>query len=1499
MRLNSVNENAPISMEYKEDYEGFNFMDYASDNNPFTSRIPSDKQNEEALKSDYSGRELFEMIQNADDARASVVEIELDENERLHIRNNGGCPFTNKGIRSVMRPHQSSKADALHGGETIGNKGLGIRSLLNWSNGVTIHSNGVKLEFSTSIATARWKEILTIAPSLKELEKDGSCPLPLLSVPVVRADNVTGSNGKGEWTTEIEILCYSEVISDVRSKINDFHAEILLFLKNIRKIILKIDAKTIEISRGISESTQINGIECRRLVLQESGISTQYLLYSEEVSIPIIKNGHVCRTGEIAIGFPIDSDRNYEYLFSYFPTQIVLNLPCAIHANFDLTMSRNGLINNVFNSQLMCEAAKVLMKMAELRSEVVKGLPHISRELPLKMLTLSETLSQSLPEFAAYVEQQFDNCRVIPTINGSFRAFSEGIYYTAHVELGEFVAKIDDDNLLTHYIEAKIYYLLQKNHRTPSSVGLLHNALSVLASRLTIEENAALIIKLLKVPAGEWATRPAVIRLDSSPMASPRMASPDFPVYLLESKDVTEAINSNNCTDTGDYIKRVAPSELKLHIVHPKLSKLLQDKLNTDARGLTVMLRNLATVRDADYSRIKQEIEVKSLRLTIEELNGVLIWLYKRWLRSDSDSDSPLRYKFHLCNSQGNHRPLCSLMLDSDKSEFRLHNLHLGVIPQEDREAFFVDYLGVAEAMPVVDCNFGKDNEYITEVLGSDFVRRVENENNIHNISMIPCANYLRSKSIEEVLSQILSDRRFLKQLSRGQEIRYHYRGEKIGYTPQSYSAYWLTRRDNILSKIPDYVIPHTSTLDLSILNEGILDLTKIAGFSKKEIFELLKYLGAKDNPLELSFSQLYKVLANQKDPAKAQRNYKEIRFVIKDKIDILNCKPDENAKNILRYVWAVRAGEEPQLKPKEEVYYWDNSRLPKRFLNSLYKLMLPSRTGEKSVSEIFGVRLLSDLNIQVLDPEDYNIDVTQDLHSFLFNRLQYLIVMSLSGGEYKLDTIRQKYGDIKAFISQVRFTRSVRYKCQGKEMESVEGDLINDKDNIYICTSASSLEEVIRSPQDCSDIAKGLCLKLKLDVDNEIKFIHVIQSSEETLLYEWNDLDDTQREDILNVMGLNKIEEYIWTILGIKLLKTDINPEIRRKKIISVHPAIKLPDPLPELKDFGDLDYYNLLFSIDEENRKKIGWCFRLDTFYHSQLEAEANRLAIQYKAATFQKLEMTIKNSRSIESVNKWLRKLEYFDQWVSDHIAQMHDIQIVEVERLIDSFRKRVLRQFPILGTISSDYSPTIKPQYSDILERYNVRPSELNYSEQAIGYFDGFEEEFEQLIKGKTLPGSDKSLSVELLMDDCGEISFAPVDEKSGSGGGGNGGFTSSQIKDKIGRTAEIRVRQYLESHPELYESVTDVSTRHALHCDIMYRLKNDPMLRYLEVKSVNGRKIHFSPGEIQKGKANNEIYDLALVYGDNIRIIHNAFAKNSNLLRNLRPSGFEAILEIKE
>ena len=136
-----------------------------------------------------------------------------------------------------------------------------------------------------------------------------------------------------------------------------------------------------------------------------------------------------------------------------------------------------------------------------------------------------------------------------------------------------------------------------------------------------------------------------------------------------------------------------------------------------------------------------------------------------------------------------------------------------------------------------------------------------------------------------------------------------------------------------------------------------------------------------------------------------------------------------------------------------------------------------------------------------------------------------------------------------------------------------------------------------------------------------------------------------------------------------------------------------------------------------------------------------------------------------------------------------------------------------------------------------------------------------------------------------------MSFESVQESTGRGTG-NGGFVSSQKKERVGKKAEERVRKYLESHPELYESITDASQLHEVHCDIIYKLKNEPTLRYLEVKSVNSGKIHFSIGEIRQGEKYPETYDLALVYDDKIKIIQYAFRKDGELLKNLTPSGYE-------
>ncbi len=72
-------------------------------------RMIADYNAEKEMIGDYNGRQLLELIQNADDAESHIVEIGLDEtNETLTISNTG-TPFSEAGFRSLMTPNLSPK----------------------------------------------------------------------------------------------------------------------------------------------------------------------------------------------------------------------------------------------------------------------------------------------------------------------------------------------------------------------------------------------------------------------------------------------------------------------------------------------------------------------------------------------------------------------------------------------------------------------------------------------------------------------------------------------------------------------------------------------------------------------------------------------------------------------------------------------------------------------------------------------------------------------------------------------------------------------------------------------------------------------------------------------------------------------------------------------------------------------------------------------------------------------------------------------------------------------------------------------------------------------------------------------------------------------------------------------------------------------------------------------------------------------------------------------
>ena len=119
------------------------------------NRIVSDYEKEQETFKEYNGRQVLEFLQNADDEKSTEVFIKLDTKKQiLEISNKGiKCsPFSIGGIQSLMLPNFSPKKRDKNRKSYIGNKGLGFRSIINWSEEITILTNNLKINFSYDIS---------------------------------------------------------------------------------------------------------------------------------------------------------------------------------------------------------------------------------------------------------------------------------------------------------------------------------------------------------------------------------------------------------------------------------------------------------------------------------------------------------------------------------------------------------------------------------------------------------------------------------------------------------------------------------------------------------------------------------------------------------------------------------------------------------------------------------------------------------------------------------------------------------------------------------------------------------------------------------------------------------------------------------------------------------------------------------------------------------------------------------------------------------------------------------------------------------------------------------------------------------------------------------------------------------------------------------------------------------------------------------------------------
>ena len=291
----------------------------------------------------YHGREILELLQNADDAYQKLInsgekpdcelEVVISYNNDVLTISNTGTFFDDEGVKSIVQGNNSPKK-----GGYIGNKGTGFRSILNWAKAVSIDSGDFHIIFSEEIADRIFESIRNEPQISKQLKKEPKLYVPMLAVPE------NNKNFKKDDKTTIEITINPDKSKDeycVQKQIDELDLRILLFLPNTSKIEIKTDGKNIAYERfkvGSSPSEVL-------LEKKENGEIVEkedFLLFEKKLE-KFAKVDNELRNAELAIAVPQSMELMEDArLYSFFPILKASSpFKCLFHATYELATSPN------------------------------------------------------------------------------------------------------------------------------------------------------------------------------------------------------------------------------------------------------------------------------------------------------------------------------------------------------------------------------------------------------------------------------------------------------------------------------------------------------------------------------------------------------------------------------------------------------------------------------------------------------------------------------------------------------------------------------------------------------------------------------------------------------------------------------------------------------------------------------------------------------------------------------------------------------------------------------------------------------------------------------------------------------------------------------------------------------------------------------------------------------------------------------------------------------
>jgi hypothetical protein len=964
---------------------------YLSDSN----LILEDFRKEREKIDEYNGRQLLEMLQNADDEaitnKKRVCYIELTEN-RLIIANNGR-KFSEGGIDSLIYVNLSPKVNEPN---KVGQKGLGFRSILSWANKITIKSYDFAVEFSEETAKEFLNSLVEEKPEIKsqliEKEKNEKYPIAILRCPKILE---TIPENLSDYDTYIVIDLKESQIQEVQEQINnEINKEVLLFLNNLKKIIVDSPERNFEIEK----KPLGNKVYIRELNRDKNEeIDNKWNIKSRA-------GNHQNKNYELKIAWNDNLDDKINRLYSYFKTNVKFPFPALIHGTFDLTSDRNHFTpkseHNIF---LIGELIQLLIDTA---LEISKN--EISyKALQLLSINDRENFDTFFDDnnFADELKNKIRQNNIYPTIDNKYISFeSEPIYYQNNY--AEILPTTEFSNLLLFTNDENIKKTIERIGYYTYKEEFFFESISKISTQLNLEQRAKLISYLIK---------------DFSESQVSKKELPN--IFIDQDNQVIDSESEIFLPPSGEEIK--IPIQLNLKIINSDLFSLLRKILISESAEVIedkLKLFGVKVYRFGDiFKRIVSDFNNNTDRAgnKRESIKGLLSTLYELYIKNKdkegininipSDISIPIFNKNNGETKVSNvylgkeyENKLCEILYEYDKSKLVCSPKILG-LEDKGNVKEFLKWLGVAEfpRRKMIDAEdkyghfaikqfpYEEKNIYVNDVSLNSFNKLNQKGYQINEIKVETIENLeniLENNSNENLLYWLKRDSELTIETEKNLKSyikfsitsKYYYAFVKNKELP-SYLLWkikqidWIKTKTDKKAKPTDCCIAKTITEAFSPFIEipqieYDCQLFKDAKIAKEDIDYLLSKIGINKAISDFSTEKIYTMLSNlhniDKEGKIAKLIYREIAENLDDK------KIDKESNSYKTFIQSglvyCKINDKYLYQSIKEVYYVEDKTFGEDIINQFHTIEIDRRKGARKINAIFGVTPLENLQFKL-----------------------------------------------------------------------------------------------------------------------------------------------------------------------------------------------------------------------------------------------------------------------------------------------------------------------------------------------------------------------------------------------------------------------------------------------------------------------------------------------------------------------------------------------------